>query len=144
MGENKGTNVGVTVFSFLSFKMKLIIIGIIVGIFILVIVPVIVISSLFSNDNNSNSQQKIGKTQIISNESLIKYLNAQMIMPFETWNSTKDVVTSLFGPRTSPITGLANFHTGIDLVVVSITEPKVCAVLDGKVIFTKTSNYSYR
>lgn len=142
MNDNKGTNIGITVFSFFSLKMKLIIIGIIVGIFMLVIVPIIAISSLVSN--NSNTQEKIGKTQIINNESLVKYINAQMIMPFETWNSTKDVVTSLFGSRTSPITGLASFHTGIDLVVVSITEPKICAALDGKVIFTKASNYSYR
>lgn len=142
MNNNTGTNIGVTIFSFFSFKVKLIIIGVIIGIFILVIVPVIAISSIFSKDDNS--QTKVGKEQIISSENLTKYLNAQMIMPFETWNSTKDVVTSLYGPRTSPITGLASFHSGIDLVVVSITKPKVCAALDGKVIFTKVSNYSYR
>ena len=93
MAENKNEvlEMGKTAFSLFSFKIKMIIIGVAVGIFIIVIFPVVAIT-------------------IIVNEvvdGLKKYEGATFPMPFETWESNKDVVTSKFSKsRTIIVNGV--------------------------------------
>ena len=75
-----------------------------------------------------------------------KYEGAVFPMPFETWDSNKDVVTSKFSPsRTITVNGVVQTraHTGIDLVVISISNPKICSVLSGKVVVSKAGNTGY-
>lgn len=154
--KNQVLDIGKTAFSLFSFKTKMIIIGVALSIFIVVIVPVVAIMSIFSSDNKQSTQgqgQGGGNTsnnmivnEVIPPESLKKYLNAKFPMPFETWDSNKDVVTSKFSPsRTITVNGVTKTspHTGIDLVVISIGNPKICAVLGGKVVVSKAGNTGY-
>lgn len=116
MAENKNEvlEMGKTAFSLFSFKIKMIIIGVAVGIFIIVIFPVVAIMSVFS-DNDIQSDKKQGgssssSSTIIVNEvvdGLTKYEGATFPMPFETWESNKDVVTSKFSKsRTIIVNGV--------------------------------------
>lgn len=116
MAENKNEvlEMGKTAFSLFSFKIKMIIIGVAVGIFIIVIFPVVAIMSVFS-DNDIQSDKKQGgssssSSTIIVNEvvdGLKKYEGATFPMPFETWESNKDVVTSKFSKsRTIIVNGV--------------------------------------
>lgn len=116
MAENKNEvlEMGKTAFSLFSFKIKMIIIGVAVGIFIIVIFPVVAIMSVFS-DNDIQSDKKQGgssssSSTIIVNEvvdGLTKYEGATFPMPFETWESNKDVVTSKFSKsRTITVNGV--------------------------------------
>lgn len=117
MAENKNEvlEMGKTAFSLFSFKIKMIIIGVAVGIFIVVIFPVVAIMSVFS-DNDMQSDKKQGGsssssvTTITVNEvvdGLKKYEGATFPMPFETWESSKDVVTSKFSKsRTITVNGV--------------------------------------
>lgn len=117
MAENKNEvlEMGKTAFSLFSFKIKMIIIGVVVGIFIVVIFPVVAIMSVFS-DNDIQSDKKQGgssssaSTTITVNEvvdGLKKYEGATFPMPFETWESSKDVVTSKFSKsRTITVNGV--------------------------------------
>lgn len=117
MAENKNEvlEMGKTVFSLFSFKIKMIIIGVVVGIFIVVIFPAVAIMSIFS-DNDIQSDKKQGgssssaSTTITVNEvvdGLKKYEGATFPMPFETWESSKDVVTSKFSKsRTITVNGV--------------------------------------
>lgn len=156
MAENKNEvlEIGKTAFSFFSLKMKMIIIGVAVGIFIIVIFPVVAIMSLFSGDDTDETENKsdesysssIVESEVIDNDFLKKYMNAKFIMPFETWDSNKDVVTSQFSPkRIITVNGKvqSRAHTGIDLVVISISNPKICSVLDGEVVVAKAETTGY-
>ena len=117
MAENKNEvlEMGKTAFSLFSFKIKMIIIGVAVGIFIVVIFPVLASMSVFS-DNDMQSDKKQGGsssssvTTITVNEvvdGLKKYEGATFPMPFETWESSKDVVTSKFSKsRTITVNGV--------------------------------------
>lgn len=117
MAENKNEvlEMGKTAFSLFSFKIKMIIIGVAVGIFIVVIFPVVAIMSVFS-DNDIQSDKKQGgnssssSATIMVNEvvdGLKKYEGATFPMPFETWESNKDVVTSKFSKsRTITVNGV--------------------------------------
>lgn len=115
MAENKNEvlDIGMTAFSLLSFKVKIIIICVIIGIFIVVIFPVVAIMSLTSNDNNTekkgestSSDTTITVNEVISSDNLKKYIGAVFPMPFETWDSGKDVVTSKFSKsRTITVNG---------------------------------------
>lgn len=116
MAENKNEvlEMGKTAFPFFSFKIKMIIIGVAVGIFIIVIFPVVAIMSAFS-DNDMQSDKRQGgssttSTTITVNEvvdGLKKYEGATFPMPFETWESSKDVVTSKFSKsRTIIVNGV--------------------------------------
>lgn len=107
MAENKNEvlEMGKTAFSLLSFKIKMIIIGVVIGIFIVVIVPVVALMSVFSDNIQSDKKQNgdssstsivIKVNEVISSDSLKKYEGAVFPMPFETWESNKDVVTSKF------------------------------------------------
>ena len=46
------------------------------------------------------------------------------------------VVTSHFGNRIHPITGIFHFHNGIDLVNPSMIDPPIFAMADGTVVFS--------
>lgn len=113
MNDNKNTVGDLTAiaFSFLSGKMKLIIIGIILGLFFLILLPVIAIMSLGSGggeDDESSSQiTSVVSSEIIGSEKLYQYANSKFIMPFETWNTKRDVITSKFSKsRTITVNGV--------------------------------------
>lgn len=136
--------------SIIPLKIKLIILGCVIGIFIIVIVPVVSIMGIFSGGNRGQGSgySKNGGmvNEVIPPDSLKKYINAKFPMPFETWESSKDVVTSLFSKsRTITVNGVTttSAHTGIDLAVVSIPNPKICTVLDGKVVVSKAGTTGY-
>lgn len=154
MTENKNEvlEMGKTAFSLFSFKAKMIIVGVAIGIFIIVIFPIVAMMGTFSNDNKQQAYDGKGGSssaiinEVIAPESLKKYINAKFPMPFETWDSNKDVVTSKYSPsRTITVNGVTQTrpHTGIDLVVISINNPKICSVLDGKVVISKAGNTGY-
>lgn len=117
MAENKNEvlEMGKTAFSLFSFKIKMIIIGVAVGIFIVVIFPVVAIMSVFSDNdiqsdkkqggNSSSSSATITVNEVV--DGLKKYEGATFPMPFETWESNKDVVTSKFSKsRTITVNGV--------------------------------------
>lgn len=117
MAENKNEvlEMGKTAFSLFSFKIKMIIIGVAVGIFIVVIFPVVAIMSVFSDNdiqsdkkqggNSSSSSARITVNEVV--DGLEKYEGATFPMPFETWESNKDVVTSKFSKsRTITVNGV--------------------------------------
>ena len=152
--KNEVLEMGKTAFSLFSFKIKMIIIGVIVGIFLIIIVPVVAITSMFSDEKQSN--QKNGGSssngtgiivnEVITSDKLKKYVGATFPMPFETWNVNKDIVTSKFSKcRTITVNRVTQTraHTGIDLVVISISNPKICSVLSGKVVVAKAGNTGY-
>lgn len=156
MAENKNEilDIGKTAFSLFSFKTKMIIIGVAVFTFIVVIFPVVAIMSIFSNnEKQSNIKQNGGSgttiitvNEVIPTESMKKYEGATFPMPFETWDSNRDVVTSKYNPsRTITVNGVTQTaaHTGIDLVVLSVAEPKICSVLSGKVVVSKAGTSGY-
>ena len=157
MAENKNEvlEMGKTAFSLFSLKTKLIIIGVAIGIFIVVIFPVVAIMSIFSGDDTQSDDKKqdgttssttITVNEVISSDNMKKYEGAVFPMPFETWDSNRDVVTSKFSPsRTVTVNGVTQTkaHTGIDLVVISISNPKICSVLSGKVVVSKAGNTGY-
>lgn len=100
--RNEVLELGKTAFSLLSFKIKMIIIGVVAILLIVVIFPVVALMT-FSSENNKNINQKNGGndtgSSIVVNEvveGLKKYQGATFPMPFENWNSEKDVVTSKF------------------------------------------------
>ncbi|MDO5555149.1 MAG: M23 family metallopeptidase [Clostridia bacterium] len=146
--ENTAKDLTAMVFSFLSFKAKIIVLGIIIGLFFIILIPVIALASLTSidNDDEINSSSVVSQgtgtaiSEIIPNENLYKYANAKFVMPFETWNPNSDVMTSKYGYRIHPIQNTKKFHTGIDLVVISIINPRIISVESGIVSQVLNSN----
>lgn len=106
--KNQVAEMGKLGFSLLSFKTKMIIIGVVIGIFLIVIVPVVAIMSIFTPATKNSNQKKggdasssgtsvtISVNEVFDEGNLAKYENAIFPMPFETWNKSKDVVTSRF------------------------------------------------
>lgn len=108
--RNQVLDMGKAAFSIFSFKTKIIIIGIVIGIFLIIIVPVVAIMSIFTPATPNSSQKKGGNggssssgtsvtisvNEVFDEGSLVKYENATFPMPFETWDKSKDVVTSRF------------------------------------------------
>lgn len=106
--KNQVAEIGKLGFSLLSFKTKMIIIGVVIGIFLIVIVPVVAIMSIFTPAPKNSNQKKggdasssgtsvtISVNEVFDEGNLVKYENAIFPMPFETWNKSKDVVTSRF------------------------------------------------
>ena len=67
-------------------------------------------------------------------------------LTLKAFKAGKDVVTSKFSNnRTIIVNGQlqSRAHTGIDLVVISISEPKICAVSSGKVVVAKAGQTGY-
>lgn len=93
-----------TVFSFLSLKIKLIIIGIVLGLFFIILIPVIAISAVTGgvdedSDSSISSSEVSATSEVIGSDKLYQYANSKFSMPFETWDTSKDVITSKFSPR---------------------------------------------
>ncbi len=104
MSDNEKTvgDLTSTVFSFLSLKVKLIIIGIILGVFFIILIPVMAISAVTggvdedSDSSSISSSETSAISEVIGSDKLYQYANSKFIMPFETWNANKDVITSKF------------------------------------------------
>lgn len=145
--SNSIEDVGATAFSFLSLKVKIIILGVVIGLFFLIIVPVLLITSVFSSNDSedtgeSGTLSSIVAGEIISEGDLAKYAEAKLIIPFEKWNSKTGVITSKYGMRIHPVTGVKKKHTGIDLVCTASN--KVVAAEEGTVTLrTYSSSSSY-
>jgi len=148
MSENKAKDLTETVFSFLSIKVKMIIIGVCLGLFI-IFIGVFALIGIFSNNSSTNldDEEKGGSSGSVAiAENPYKYTGAKFNMPFEVWDSTRDVITSKFSPkRTITVNGVTQTrpHTGIDLVVVSKSSPKICSALSGKVIVATAGSTGY-
>lgn len=163
MADNKNqvAEMGKLGFSLLSFKTKMIIIGVVIGIFLIIIVPVVAIMSIFTPAPKNSSQKKggdkgsnsssgtsvtISVNEVFDEGSLVKYENATFPMPFETWDKSKDVVTSRFSKsRTITVNGRvqSGAHTGMDIVCISKASPKICAVASGTVVVAKAGSTGY-
>ncbi len=149
MNDNQNTSKDLTtmVFSFLSNKVKLIILGVITVLLIIIFIPIIAIASLTSGDideETDSSQSVVG--EVVTSDSTYKYINATFPMPFETWDGSKDVITSKFSKsRTIVVKGQTQTkaHTGIDLVVVSKSSPRIASVYDGTVVVSKSGTTGY-
>lgn len=145
--SNSIEDIGVAAFSFLSLKVEAIILGVIIGLFFLIIVPVLLITSVFATNNTENTGESgtsssIVAGEIISEGDLAKYSEAKLIIPFEKWNSKTGVITSKYGMRIHPVTGVKKKHTGIDLVCTASN--KVVAAEEGTVTLrTYSSSSSY-
>ena len=163
MADNKNqvAEMGKLGFSLLSFKTKMIIIGVVIGIFLIIIVPVVAIMSIFTPAPKNSSQKKggdkgsnsssgtsvtISVNEVFDEGSLVKYENATFPMPFETWDKSKDVITSRFSKsRTITVNGRvqSGAHTGMDIVCISKASPKICAVASGTVVVAKVGSTGY-
>ena len=159
--KNQVAEMGKLGFSLLSFKTKMIIIGVVIGIFLIIIVPVVAIMSIFTPAPKNSSQKKggdkgsnsssgtsvtISVNEVFDEGSLVKYENATFPMPFETWDKSKDVITSRFSKsRTITVNGRvqSGAHTGMDIVCISKASPKICAVASGTVVVAKAGSTGY-
>ena len=145
--SNSIEDIGAAAFSFLSLKVKIIILGVVIGLFFLIIVPVLLITSVFASNNTEEtggtvSSNSIVAGEIISEGDLAKYSEAKLIIPFAEWNSKSGVITSKYGMRIHPVTGIRKKHTGIDLVCTASN--KVLAAEEGIVTLrTYSSSSSY-
>lgn len=146
--SNSIEDIGGAAFSFLSLKVKAIILGVVIGLFFLIIVPVLLITSIFSSNNSEEETGEAGTSssivagEIISEGELAKYADAKLIIPFAQWDSKSGVITSKYGMRIHPVTGVRKKHTGIDLVCTA--NDKVLAAEEGTVTLrTYSSSSSY-
>ena len=93
MAENKNEvlEMGKTAFSLFSLKIKMIIVGVAIGIFIVVIFPVVALMSVFSNDDTQSDDKKqegsssststtITVNEVISSDNMKKYEGAVLKM----------------------------------------------------------------
>lgn len=134
-------DIGETAFTFLSTKVKAIIIGIVIGVFMLIIVPVLLISNALTGDiededETETSQVVTATGEITKEDEWTKYTGATFIMPLASWTSNS-TVTSKWGTRVHPVTGVKKKHTGMDLV--SKKNDKVIAVESG-IVTERTYN----
>lgn len=158
--RNQVLDIGKVAFSLFSFKTKMIIIGVVIGVFLIIIVPVVAIMSIFTPATQNSSQKKggdggsnssgtsvsISVNEVFDEGSLVKYENATFPMPFETWDKSKDVVTSRFSKnRTITVNGKvqSRAHAGMDIVCISKSSPKICAVASGTVVVAKAGSTGY-
>lgn len=101
------------IFSFLSLKIKAIIIGICVS-FLIIVIGIFGLIGMFDsskiNDDESSSVGSGGESGSNSVEIVdgtYKYLGAKFNIPFEKWDSTRDLITSMFSPsRTITVNGV--------------------------------------
>lgn len=150
MDDNKDSTGDLTaeVFSFLSLKIKLIIMGVIIVVFLIMLLPVIILASIGNNteDEEESTNTTESSSVVVTSDDMYQYVNGQFPMPFETWDTNRDVITSRFsGNRTLTVDGVTQTkpHTGIDLVCVSKSNPKICAVKEGKVVVAIAGTTSY-
>lgn len=113
MSDNKAKDFTGIVFSFLSLKVKAIIIGVCVG-FMIIVIGLFGLIGMFGTsktDDDEGSSASAGggsgsgSVEIV--EGTYKYVGAKFNIPFETWDSTRDVITSKFSPnRTITVNGV--------------------------------------
>jgi len=146
--SNSTEDIAGAAFNLLSFKMKAIILGVVIGLFFLIIVPVLLITSIFSSNNKEEETGEAGTSssivagEIISEGEIAKYAEAKLIIPFAKWDSKSGVITSKYGMRVHPVTGVNKKHTGIDLVCTA--SDKVLAAEEGTVTLrTYSTSSSY-
>ena len=98
--RNQVVEMGKVGFSLLSFKTKMIILGVIIFNFLIIIFPIVAIMSIFTPAPKNSSQKKggdggkdsskasvtISVNEVFDEESLTKYEGATFPMPFETWD----------------------------------------------------------
>ena len=93
-------------------KAKAIIIGVCVSLLIIIIGIFSLIGIFNTSNSNSDSDEEnsgdssgSGSVEVV--ESTYKYVGAEFNIPFETWDSTRDVITSIFSPkRTITVNGV--------------------------------------
>lgn len=137
--DNNDSNITSTMFSFIPLRIKMVFIAITIFIFFLVIFIVAFTEGITEIDDDVSNE-------IIDSDKLSRYENSIFPMPFEQWIDGVDIKTSSFSKsRTITVNGVTQTkaHTGIDLVVVSKEEPKICSVLEGKVVVAKARNTGY-
>ena len=112
MSDNKVKDLAGIVFSVLSLKVKAIIIGICIGLLI-IIIGVFSLIGIFNTSNSDDesssesSKNSSGSSNVEVVEDTYKYVGAEFNIPFETWDSTRDVITSKFSPkRTVTVNGV--------------------------------------
>lgn len=113
MSDNKAKDFTGIVFSFLSLKVKAIIIGVCVG-FMIIVIGLFGLIGMFGTsktDDDEGSSASAGggsgsgSVEVV--EGTYKYVGAKFNIPFETWDSTRDVITSKFSPnRTITVNGV--------------------------------------
>lgn len=113
MSDNKAKDFTGIVFSFLSLKVKAIIIGVCVG-FLIIIIGIFGLIGMFGSSKTDDEEGSSasagggsgsGSVEVV--EGTYKYVGAKFNIPFETWDSTKDVITSKFSPsRTITVNGV--------------------------------------
>lgn len=113
MSDNKAKDFTGIVFSFLSLKVKAIIIGVCVG-FLIIVIGIFGLIGMFGSsktDDDEGSSASAGgssgsgSVEVV--EGTYKYVGAKFNIPFETWDSTRDVITSKFSPsRTITVNGV--------------------------------------
>lgn len=150
MNGNKNTAGDLTamVFSFLSLKVKLIIIGVILVVFLIMLLPVIILAGIggVGEDDEESTNTTTTSSVVVTSDNMYQYVNGQFPMPFETWDSSRDVITSRFSKsRTITVNGVTQTkaHTGMDLVCVSKSSPQICAVKEGKVVVATPGTTGY-
>lgn len=112
MSDNKVKDLAGIVFSVLSLKVKAIIIGICIGLLI-IIIGIFSLIGIFNTSNSDDesssesSKNSSGSSNVEVVEDTYKYVGAEFNIPFETWDSTRDVITSKFSPkRTVTVNGV--------------------------------------
>lgn len=114
MSDNKAKDLTGIVFSFLSLKVKAIIIGVCVG-FMIIVIGIFGLIGMFSSSTSDDDEGSSassgggaggsGSVEVV--EGTYKYVGAKFNIPFETWDSTRDVITSKFSPsRTITVNGV--------------------------------------
>lgn len=114
MSDNKAKDLTGIVFSFLSLKVKAIIIGVCVG-FMIIVIGIFGLIGMFSSSTSDDDEGcsassgggagGSGSVEVV--EGTYKYVGAKFNIPFETWDSTRDVITSKFSPsRTITVNGV--------------------------------------
>lgn len=112
MSDNKSKDLTGIVFSFLSLKVKAIIIGVCVG-FMIIVIGIFGLIGMFSSSTSDDDGSSAsagggsgsGSVEVV--EGTYKYVGAKFNIPFETWDSTRDVITSKFSPsRTITVNGV--------------------------------------
>lgn len=141
MSDNKAKDLTGIVFSFLSLKVKAIIIGVCIG-FLIIVIGIFGLIGVF-NTSNSNTDDESdsggssgGSSSVEVVEGTYKYVGAEFNIPFETWDSTRDVITSKFSPkRTITVNGVtqtkAHTRNGYSMCIKSKSKSMCFGIRNG-------------
>ena len=76
--KNPILDIGKTAFSFFSFKTKMIVIGVVIGVFLIIIVPVVAITSIFTPNTKNSSEKKGGGSSSDSSSTSVTNTKMQL------------------------------------------------------------------